>query len=99
MRPLAFLVVVGCARTHPPAHPHDTAPPEAAEPAEDHVVIEHDAERIQERGLFLQPVTYPAVPKHRSRLRVSVSAAHTEEDLEKAVQVIAGVLREAGLCR
>ena len=57
------------------------------------------AEKIQERGLFLQPVTYPAVPKHRSRLRVSVSAAHTEEDLEQAVQVIAGVLREAGVCR
>jgi len=57
------------------------------------------AERIQERGLFLQPVTYPAVPKHRSRLRVSVSAAHTEEDLERAVQVIAGVLQEAGVCR
>jgi glycine C-acetyltransferase len=57
------------------------------------------AEKIQERGLFLQPVTYPAVPKHRSRLRISVSAAHTEEDLETAVQVIAGVLREAGICR
>jgi glycine C-acetyltransferase len=55
------------------------------------------AEKIQERGLFLQPVTYPAVPKHRSRLRVSVSAAHTEADLETAVQVISGVLREAGL--
>jgi glycine C-acetyltransferase len=57
------------------------------------------AEKIQDRGLFLQPVTYPAVPKHRSRLRVSVSAAHTEQDLEEAVQVIAGVLREAGVCR
>jgi glycine C-acetyltransferase len=57
------------------------------------------AEKIQERGLFLQPVTYPAVPKHRSRLRISVSAAHTEADLETAVQVIAGVMREAGLCR
>jgi 8-amino-7-oxononanoate synthase len=57
------------------------------------------AEKIQERGLFLQPVTYPAVPKHKSRLRVSVSAAHSEEDLETACQVIAGVLREEGLCR
>jgi glycine C-acetyltransferase len=58
------------------------------------------AEKIQERGLFLNPVTYPAVPKHRSRLRISVSAAHSEEELETAVQVIAGVLREEGvLCR
>lgn len=57
------------------------------------------AEKIQDRGLFLNPVTYPAVPKHRSRLRISVSAAHTEEDLEKAVSIIAGVLREEGICR
>jgi glycine C-acetyltransferase len=57
------------------------------------------AEKIQDRGLFLNPVTYPAVPKHRSRLRISVSAAHTEEDLETAVQTIAGVLREEGICR
>ncbi len=57
------------------------------------------AEKIRERGLYLQPVTYPAVPKHRSRLRISVSAAHTEADLEEAVQAIAGVLREEGICR
>jgi glycine C-acetyltransferase len=57
------------------------------------------AEKVQDRGLFLQPVTYPAVPKHKSRLRISVSAAHTEEQLERAVQIIAGVLREEGVCR
>jgi 8-amino-7-oxononanoate synthase len=57
------------------------------------------AEKTQERGLFLQPVTFPAVPKHKSRLRVSISAAHSEEDLETAAQTIAGVLREAGICR
>jgi len=57
------------------------------------------AEKIQDRGLFLNPVTYPAVPKHRSRLRISVSAAHTKEDLEKAVGIIAGVLKEEGICR
>ena len=57
------------------------------------------AEKVQDRGLYLQPVTYPAVPKHKSRLRISVSAAHSEEDLEQAVQVISGVLREEGICR
>jgi 8-amino-7-oxononanoate synthase len=57
------------------------------------------AEKVQDRGLYLQPVTYPAVPKHRSRLRISVSAAHSEEELETAVGIIAGVLREEGICR
>jgi 8-amino-7-oxononanoate synthase len=55
------------------------------------------AEKLQERGLFLNPARYPAVPKHRSRLRISVSAAHTPEELETAVQTIAGVLREEGI--
>jgi glycine C-acetyltransferase len=58
------------------------------------------AEKIQRRGVFLNPVTFPAVPKHKSRLRVSVSAAHSEEELESAVQIIAKVLREEGvICR
>jgi glycine C-acetyltransferase len=57
------------------------------------------AEKIQQGGLYLQPVTYPAVPKHKSRLRISVSAAHSEEELETGVQVIARVLREEGICR
>jgi len=57
------------------------------------------AEKIQERGLFLNPVTYPAVPKHRSRLRISVSAAHSEAELETAVGIIKGALAEEGVCR
>jgi len=57
------------------------------------------ASKIQERGIYLQPVTFPAVPKHKSRLRVSISAAHSEQDLEQAVQVIAAVLREEGVSR
>ena len=57
------------------------------------------AEKVQERGLFLQPVTYPAVPKHKSRLRISISAAHSEQQLEQAVQAIASVLKEEGIIR
>jgi 7-keto-8-aminopelargonate synthetase-like enzyme len=44
-------------------------------------------------------VTYPAVPKHKSRLRISVSAAHSEQELETAVQAIKSVLVEEGICR
>ncbi len=55
------------------------------------------AEKIQDRGLYLQPVTYPAVPKHKSRLRISISAAHTEAELEFATQTIGSVLREEGI--
>jgi glycine C-acetyltransferase len=67
------------------------------------VLIKNDAkvfavaERIQEGGLYLQPVTYPAVPKHQSRMRISVSAAHTEADLELAAGVISAALAKEGI--
>ena len=57
------------------------------------------AEQVQDHGLFLQPVTFPAVPKHKSRLRISISAAHSEEELEQAIQAIASVLKEQGIIR
>lgn len=52
------------------------------------------AEAIQAQGLFLNPITYPAVPMHRSRLRISISAAHTQAQLSHAVDVIERVLRQ-----
>ena len=33
--------------------------------------------KLLRAGLYLQPVIYPAVAKHRSRFRVSISATHT----------------------
>ncbi len=58
------------------------------------------AKKLRANGLFLQPVTYPAVPKRKARLRLSVSASHTIDQLEKAAQTIAVVLTEEGiLCR
>jgi 8-amino-7-oxononanoate synthase len=51
------------------------------------------AHRLQTAGLYLQPILYPAVTKHRSRFRISVSASHTIEQLEEAVNTIARVLR------
>jgi len=56
------------------------------------------AGKLQDRGVFLNPVTYPAVPKHKSRLRMSVTSAHTQDELETAVRTIGAVLREEGLC-
>jgi glycine C-acetyltransferase len=59
--------------------------------------ILHVARRIQDAGLYLQPVRYPAVTKHRSRFRVSISAAHTHEQLDRAAGILISVLREEGI--
>lgn len=57
----------------------------------------HVAQRIRERGIYLQPATYPGVPKRKARIRVSISASHTREQLDLAVDVISSVLREEGV--
>ena len=56
-------------------------------------------EEIFRAGVFINPVKYPAVPKHKSRFRMSISAAHTHEDLERGAALIAGVLRDFGVCQ
>ena len=43
---------------------------------------------MNERGLFLAPVDYPTVPEDSLRFRVAVTAAHTREDLDEALEII-----------
>jgi glycine C-acetyltransferase len=59
--------------------------------------IMHIAHRIQQAGLYMQPILYPAVAKHRSRFRISVSASHTTQQLDEAVSVLVRILREEGI--
>jgi len=68
------------------------------------IMVRNDArvftmgEALLDAGVFINPVKYPAVPKHKSRFRMSISAAHTREQLEQGAERIAGVLREFGIC-
>jgi glycine C-acetyltransferase len=43
---------------------------------------------MRRRGLFVPPVDYPVVPQHEVRFRASVTAAHTREDLDEALNII-----------
>jgi glycine C-acetyltransferase len=52
------------------------------------------AKKLQTAGLYLQPILYPAVAKHRSRFRVSISATHSTADLDQAAAILVKVLRE-----
>ena len=38
-------------------------------------------------GVFAQPIRYPTVPKYQARLRVSVTAWLTNEDIEKSLKI------------
>lgn len=57
------------------------------------------AEEMIHEGVYLHPIKYPAVSKHRSRFRLSISASHTQEQLEQGADVIVRVLKRHNLCR
>jgi len=56
------------------------------------------AEKLIHEGVYLNPVRYPAVGKHRSRFRISITAGHSKEDLTEAAEIIRRVLESYGLC-
>ncbi len=44
---------------------------------------------VRERGLFVAPVDFPSVPEDELRFRTCVTAAHTRQDLDEALNIIA----------
>ena len=52
-------------------------------------------ERLLERGVFVQGIRPPTVPEGTSRLRVTVMATHTEEQIERAGRALAETIQEA----
>ena len=55
------------------------------------------ARRLQDEGVFVNPVVAPAVPPGRALIRTSYMATHTREHLERALAAFAKVGREVGL--
>ncbi|HXJ78652.1 MAG TPA: pyridoxal phosphate-dependent aminotransferase family protein [Candidatus Methylomirabilis sp.] len=53
--------------------------------------------RLEEEGVFVNPVVSPATPKGRALLRTSCMATHTEEHLSRALEACARVGRAFGL--
>jgi glycine C-acetyltransferase len=55
------------------------------------------SDRLLEEGVFAQPVVYPTVAIDKARIRTIVTAAHTDELLDRALGAFARVGREIGL--
>jgi 8-amino-7-oxononanoate synthase len=53
--------------------------------------------RLDEEGVFVNPVVSPATPKGRALLRTSCMATHTEDHLTRALEACARVGREFGV--
>lgn len=52
---------------------------------------------IHQAGIFVNSVYYPAVPKKLSRLRLSLMATHTQEDLDDTLAVLENVGKKYGI--
>jgi len=52
------------------------------------------ADSLLEEGVYVVGFSYPVVPEGKARLRVQISAAHTEDDLQAAMEAFAKVRAE-----
>ena len=55
------------------------------------------AARMLEKGVYVVGFSYPVVPQGKARIRTQVSAGHTREDLDFAVQCFREVKEEMGI--
>lgn len=53
--------------------------------------------RLAEEGVFVNPVISPAVEKGNALIRLSLMATHTEDEIHKAMDIMARVGRELGI--
>jgi glycine C-acetyltransferase len=54
------------------------------------------AELLLEKGVYVIPFSFPVVPKGKARIRTQVSAAHSKEDLDFAIEKFAEAKGELG---
>ena len=55
------------------------------------------ADKLLERGIYVIGFSYPVVPQGQARIRIQLSAAHTPEQLERALQAFTEVGKELGV--
>lgn len=53
--------------------------------------------KLQQAGVFVNPVISPAVPEGRAMIRTSLMATHTRDQLDRALEAIGRVGREMGV--
>ena len=55
------------------------------------------SELLLDEGIFVTGFGFPVVPHGTARLRCQISAAHSRDDLDRAVRAITSVARKVGL--
>ena len=60
-------------------------------------VAQNFSKRLFEEGIFAQAIGYPTVPRGKARIRVMISATHTKEDLDFALEKFKKIGKEMNL--
>jgi glycine C-acetyltransferase len=55
------------------------------------------ARLLQEEGIYINPIGYPAVSRNKPRLRLNVSANLEQEDLERCLEALERCGRRLGV--
>jgi len=63
----------------------------------DAVLAQTMAAKMLEKGVYVVGFFFPVVPKGTARIRVQISAAHSKEDLDFAVEKFSEVKKEMGI--
>jgi glycine C-acetyltransferase len=57
------------------------------------------ADRLLEHGIYVIGFSFPVVPQGQARIRIQLSAAHTDEQLDRAIAAFASVGKELGVIK
>jgi glycine C-acetyltransferase len=63
----------------------------------DAVLAQKMAASLLEKGVYVIGFFYPVVPMEQARIRVQLSALHTKEDLDFAIEQFSAVKNELGI--
>ena len=55
------------------------------------------SEKLLEKGIYVIAFSFPVVPKNEARIRVQISAAHSKEQIDKAIQAFGEVAKELNI--
>ena len=55
------------------------------------------ATNLLKQGIYVTGFSFPVVPKGKARIRTQMSAAHSEDDIDTAVDKFVNVGRELGV--
>ena len=63
----------------------------------DAVLAQKMAARMLEKGIYVIGFSFPVVPKGQARIRTQMSAAHTREHLDRAIEAFISVGKELNI--